>query len=104
MGTLVTLAQALGVAYASGINLYATVMLLGLGDRYGLIGPLPGSLAVVGSLPVIILAGVLFLFEFAATLEMDPGPAAFTAKENINFTIAVGIDGTDITTATTIFF
>lgn len=74
MGTLVTLAQALGVAYASGINLYATVMLLGLGDRYGLIGPLPGSLAVVGTLPVIILAGVLFLFEFAATLV--PGVAS----------------------------
>ena len=74
MGTLVTLAQALGVAYASGINLYATVALLGLGDRYDIIGPLPGSLAVVGTLPVIILAGVLFLFEFAATLV--PGVAS----------------------------
>lgn len=74
MGTLVTLAQALGVAYASGINLYATVALLGLGDRYGVIGPLPGALAVVGTLPVIILAGVLFLFEFAATLV--PGVAS----------------------------
>ena len=74
MGTLVTLAQALGVAYASGINLYATVALLGLGDRYDVIGPLPGSLAVVGTLPVIILAGVLFLFEFAATLV--PGVAS----------------------------
>ena len=44
MGSLVTLAQALGLAYASGVNLYATVALVGLTQRAGWIGPLPGAL------------------------------------------------------------
>ena len=35
MSSLATLAQALGLAYASGINLYATVALLGLAQRNG---------------------------------------------------------------------
>ena len=68
MGSLVTLAQALGLAYASGINLYATVLILGLSERMGWIGPLPGALGAVSSIPVLTIAGILFLFEFAATL------------------------------------
>ena len=74
MSSLATLAQALGVAYASGINLYATVALLGLGERMGWIGPLPGSLAGIESWWVIGIAGVLYLFEFLATLV--PGVAS----------------------------
>lgn len=68
MGSLTTLAQALGVAYASGINLYATVTILGLSTRMGWIGPLPGGLDALASWPVIALAGTLFVFEFLATL------------------------------------
>jgi len=74
MSSLATLAQALGVAYASGINLYATVALIGLGERMGWIGPLPGSLAGVESWWVIGIAGVLYAFEFLATLV--PGVAS----------------------------
>src|SRR5215218_1789464 len=74
MGSLTTLAQALGVAYASGINLYATVTILGLASRAGWIGPLPGGLSAVTSWPVIALAGTLFVFEFVATLV--PGVSA----------------------------
>src|SRR5918998_1501282 len=73
MGSLTTLAQALGVAYASGINLYATVTILGLATRMGWIGPLPGGLDVVASWPVIILAGA---WETSHSLVPPPAGAA----------------------------
>lgn len=62
------LAQALGVAFASGISPYATVALVGLGARLGWIGPLPGELGVVSHVWVIALAGALYAIEFTATL------------------------------------
>jgi hypothetical protein len=62
------LAQSLALAWASGISVYATVALLGLAGRLGWVGPLPGSLGGVTDLWVIGLAGVLYLFEFSATL------------------------------------
>jgi hypothetical protein len=74
MNSLATLAQALCLAYASGVNLYATVALVGILGRTGHIGPLPGSLAAVTSWPVIAVATVLFVFEFLATLV--PGIAS----------------------------
>lgn len=74
MGSLVTLAQALGLAYASGVNLYATVALVGLTQRAGWIGPLPGALQPLASWWVIGLALVLYAFEFTATLI--PGVAS----------------------------
>jgi Na+-transporting methylmalonyl-CoA/oxaloacetate decarboxylase gamma subunit len=74
MSPLVTLVQALGVAYASGINLYATVALLGLAQRNGWVGPLPGTLGAVGSWWVIGFATVLYVIEFLATLV--PGIAS----------------------------
>lgn len=74
MGGLTTIAQALGIAYASGINLYATVTIVGLCARMGWIGPLPGALGALESSTVIGLAGALFVFEFLAT--MIPGVAA----------------------------
>ena len=74
MGTLATLAQALGVSYAAGINLYATVAILGIADRFDLIGPLPGALGPVSSVGIIMLAATLYVFEFLATLV--PGIAS----------------------------
>ena len=74
MSPLVTLAQALGVAYASGINLYATVALLGLAQRNGWVGPLPGTLSAMGSWWVIGFATTLYVIEFLATLV--PGIAS----------------------------
>jgi hypothetical protein len=68
MEWLSTLAQALGISYAAGINLYATVAAVGLADRLGVIGPLPGSLGGMASLWIIIIAGALYIFEFLATL------------------------------------
>lgn len=74
MGSLTTIAQSLGIAYASGINLYATVTIVGLCSKMGWIGPLPGALGAVTSWPIIGFAGALFVFEFLAT--MIPGVAA----------------------------
>lgn len=68
MNTLQTLAQAAGVAYAAGLNLYATVGVIGLAARLGWIGPLPGSLAGVTSWWVIGIALTLTVVEFLASL------------------------------------
>ena len=68
MNTLQTLAQAAGVAYAAGLNLYATVGVIGLAARLGWIGPLPGSLAGVTSWWLIGVALTLTVVEFLASL------------------------------------
>lgn len=74
MSNLGTLAQALGLAYAGGINLYATVAILGLAQRLGWIGPLPAPLHPLSSPLIIGLAVVLAAIEFLAT--MIPGLAS----------------------------
>jgi len=74
MNSLVTLAESLGIAYASGISLYATVALVGLGERFGWIGPLPGLLDALSNPIVIVVAVVLAVVEFLATLI--PGVAS----------------------------
>jgi hypothetical protein len=68
MNALETLAQAAGVAYAAGLNLYATVGVVGLASRLGWIGPLPGSLAGLTSWWVIGIALGLMTIEFVASL------------------------------------
>ncbi|HKN68535.1 MAG TPA: DUF4126 domain-containing protein [Gemmatimonadaceae bacterium] len=74
MESLRTLAQALGIAYAAGINLYAAVAVVGLAERLGWVGSLPGGLGVLGNTWVIVIAGLLYVFEFLATLV--PGVAS----------------------------
>jgi len=71
---LVTLAESLGIAYASGISLYATVALVGIGERFGYIGPLPGVLGALANPIIIGVAALLALVEFTATLI--PGVAS----------------------------
>ena len=68
MNALQTLAQAAGVAYAAGLNLYATVGVIGLASRLGWIGPLPGSLSALTSWWVIGVALALTAIEFLASL------------------------------------
>ena len=68
MSSITTVAQSLGVAFAAGINLPATVAVLGIADRAGWIEPLPGALSAVSSVWVIGLASVLYLMEFFVTL------------------------------------
>jgi hypothetical protein len=80
MNALQTLAQAAGIAYAAGLNLYATVGIVGLAARLGWIGPLPGSLAGLSSWWVIIAALTLMVVEFTASLV----PAVASAWDTIH--------------------
>ncbi len=60
-----TLSLALGSAWTSGINLYATVTVLGLLEKFG--GTkLPGGLEVLNNWWIIGIAGGLYLIEFFA--------------------------------------
>lgn len=80
MNALQTLAQAAGIAYAAGLNLYATVGIVGLAARLGWIGPLPGSLGGLSSWWVIILALALTVVEFIASLV----PAVASAWDTLH--------------------
>jgi hypothetical protein len=64
-GDLAPLGLAAGAAVASGIRVYATVAVLGLLERLGVIH-LPESLAVLGHPAVIGVATVLYVAEFVA--------------------------------------
>jgi Domain of unknown function (DUF4126) len=78
------LATGLGSAWLSGINLYATVMTLGLLERLGL-ARLPGDLAYLSEGWVIGLAGALYLVEFVA----DKVPAVDTIWDAVHTFIRV---------------
>jgi len=58
----------MGLGLVSGLNLYATVLTVGLGIRLGLItlNPEMSGLAVLASPYVLIAAGVIYLVEFFA--------------------------------------
>jgi hypothetical protein len=60
-----TLSLALGSAWTSGINLYATVTVLGLIQKFGF-AKLPGGLDVLDNWVIIGVAGFLYLVEFFA--------------------------------------
>ena len=68
MNALQTLAQASGLAYAAGLNLYATISVVGLAARFDFVGPLPGSLVALTSWWVIGIALVLMTIEFIASV------------------------------------
>jgi hypothetical protein len=65
MNTIQILGLALGSAWTSGINLYATVAVLGLLQHYGL-ARLPGSLQALDNWWVIGVALALYAVEFFA--------------------------------------
>ncbi len=60
-----TLSLALGSAWTSGINLYATVTVLGLLQKFGAT-KLPGGLDVLDNWWIIGVAGGLYIVEFFA--------------------------------------
>lgn len=68
------LAQALALATASGVSVYATVALLGAAARLGWVDTLPAGLQGAASWWVIGLAATLYTIEFLATLI--PGVAS----------------------------
>ena len=65
MGSIETLSLAIGTAWTSGINLYATVATLGLAGRFDMIR-LPESLEVLTSPIVIAVACIMYAIEFFA--------------------------------------
>lgn len=65
MDLLTTTALGLGAAWASGLNLYAVVLTLGLLDAIGWIH-LPPELAPLSSSLVLWVAGALYAIEFVA--------------------------------------
>jgi hypothetical protein len=63
--TLAVLAVALAASWASGVNVYATVLVLGLAERLGFVS-LPTDLQALGSLWVLAVAALLFTLNFFA--------------------------------------
>ena len=65
MGTLEALSLAMGTAWTSGINLYATVAALGIAGQMGMI-QLPPNLQILMHPGVIAVACVMYVIEFFA--------------------------------------
>ena len=63
--TLAALAVALGAGWGSGLNVYATVLVLGAAEQLGLVA-LPHDLQVLGSPWVLAVAASLFSLNFLA--------------------------------------
>lgn len=82
MGALTAIAQALGLAYASGISLYATIVFAGAAQHLGWI-TLPPALQALGDPVVIGVAGVLAVVELLASLV----PGIATAWEVLHTAI-----------------
>jgi len=68
MQAIQLLGTVMGLGFVSGINLYATVLAVGLGINLGLIrlAPEMGGLAVLGHPLVIVVAGLMYAVEFFA--------------------------------------
>jgi hypothetical protein len=65
MDSLITLGRTLGFSFAAGVNLYATVAILGLASRYGWV-TLPPQYAVFDNNWIIGAALVMYVIEFFA--------------------------------------
>jgi hypothetical protein len=65
METLALVGRTLGFSLAAGVNLYATVALIGLAARFGWVS-LPPDFQAFGSLWVIGIASALYCVEFVA--------------------------------------
>lgn len=81
---ITTLGTAMGSAWLSGINLYATVVTLGVLQRMQMV-KLPGGLDMLGEWWVIGLAGGMYVIEFIA----DKIPAVDSAWDAIHTFIRV---------------
>ena len=62
------LGSTMGLGLVSGLNLYATVLTLGIGIRFGLItlSPEMSKLEILSSPYILVAAGVIYLIEFFA--------------------------------------
>ena len=68
METIYLLGSTMGLGFVSGLNLYATVLAVGLGIRFGIIHPYPGiaHLEVLTNPYILIAAGTVYVIEFFA--------------------------------------
>ena len=81
---LTTLGFAMGSAWLSGINLYATVLTLGLLQKFHM-AHLPGDLGYLGNNWIIGLAAALYLVQFVA----DKVPAVDSVWDAIHTFVRV---------------
>ncbi len=81
---LSTLGFAMGSAWLSGINLYATVLVLGFLERFHLAN-LPGDMKYLAHTWILIVAGVLYGVQFIA----DKIPAVDSAWDMVHTFIRV---------------
>lgn len=84
MGIAETIALTLGVAWASGINLYAAIAVLGLMGSTGSID-LPPDLLILENPLVIAAAGLMYMVEFCA----DKVPGVDTGWDAIHTFIRI---------------
>lgn len=66
MKSVEALSAILGIAMVSGVNLYAAILTLGLGLRFGWLSGMPPELAIVSHPAVLITAGIFYVAEFIA--------------------------------------
>jgi hypothetical protein len=65
MGTIEALSLAMGTAWTSGINLYATIAALGIAGRAEMV-QLPPEMQVLTHPAVIVIACIMYIIEFFA--------------------------------------
>ena len=61
---LIVLGQILGFAFAAGLNLYATIALIGIAAHFGWIGGLPPAVQGIQNVIVLSTATTLYFIEF----------------------------------------
>ncbi len=81
---IATLALTMGVGWASGLNLYATLLMLGVLSNMGHM-TLPPDLAVLGDPLVLIAAGFMYMLEFFA----DKVPGVDTGWDTLHTFIRI---------------
>ena len=84
MDVIHTLSLSLGAAWASGINLYATVFVLGIMNLTGAVD-LPPALEILSNPLVLTAAGIMYFVEFFA----DKIPGVDTAWDAIHTFIRI---------------
>ncbi len=82
--TIAVIASAMGIAWASGINLYATIATLGILANTGSI-ELPPDLQILSSPAIVMAAGFMYVVEFF----MDKIPGVDTGWDAIHTFIRI---------------
>ena len=77
-------ALSMGVGWASGINLYATVLMLGVLQNMGHI-TLPEELQIVGDPLILMAAGFMYFVEFFA----DKVPGVDTGWDGLHTSLQI---------------